>query len=126
MKLKKANNENETKISLLYRGLKPRAFWDSLVNAHIARLKHLASIISATITLERLADSKAPFRVLAMLEVPGPDYHAEATDYTLRAALLKVIDNLRRQMESRKNRQINRRKNKTRLGFTGRPNYATA
>ena len=125
MKLKKTNNGNEAKISLFYRGLRPRAIWDSLVSTQIAKLQHLAAIASARITLERQPDSKAAFRVQAILEVPGPDYHAEATDYTLRAALLKVAENLRRQMQSRKNRQINRRKNKTRLGFMGQPGYST-
>jgi len=55
--------------------------------------------------------------VFATLEVPGPAYHAEARDYTLQAALLKVIDNLRRQMQSRKNRQLERRKNSSKLGL---------
>jgi len=50
-------------------------------------------------------------------QVPGPDFHAEASDYTLQAALLKVIDNLRRQMQSRKNRQLDRRKNNSKLGL---------
>src|SRR5436190_23124590 len=102
MKLKNTNNGNKAKISLFYRGLKPRALWESLVSTQIARLKHLAAIASARITLERQTDSKAPFRVHAILEVPGPDYHAEATDYTLRAALLKVAEKLRRQMQARK------------------------
>jgi ribosome-associated translation inhibitor RaiA len=124
MKLKKTNNRNEMKISLFYRGLKPRALWDSLVTTQIARLQHLASIGSAKITLERQPDSTPGFRVLALLEVPGPDYHAEATDYTLRAALLKVADKLRRQMQSRKNRQLNRRKNPMRIGLMARPTYS--
>jgi ribosome-associated translation inhibitor RaiA len=125
MKLKNTNDGNQAKINLLYRGLKPRALWESLVSSQIARLQHLASIASARITLERQPDSSAPFRVQAILEVPGPDYHAEATDYTLRAALLNVADNLRRQMKSRKDQQVHRRKNKTRLGFMGGPGYST-
>ena len=55
--------------------------------------------------------------MFATLEVPGPDYHAEAWDYTLQAALLKVVENLRRQMRSRKNRQLERRKNSSKLGL---------
>jgi ribosome-associated translation inhibitor RaiA len=124
MKLNYTNNGNKAKISLLYRGLRPGTLWDTLVTTQIARLQHLASILSARITLERRRHSHPAFRVLAFLEVPGPDYHAEATDYTLRAALLKVIENLRRQMQSRKNRQINRRKNKARLAFMGRPAFS--
>ena len=121
MKSKNTNNGNKTEISLFYRGLRPRALWDSLVTAQINKLQHLAAIASARITLEHQPQSTPSFRVLALLEVPGPDYHAEATDYTLRAALLKVAENLRRQMQSRKERQRDRHKNKTRFGFVGRP-----
>src|SRR5258708_15685684 len=111
MKLNNGNDGNGLKISLSYRGLNPRAFWRGLVEAHIRKLQDLAAIVSARITLERQRGVKPAFRVFAMLEVPGPDFHAEASDYTLQAALLKVIDNLRRQMQSRKNRQLDRRKN---------------
>ena len=124
MKFKNKINENETNISLFYRGLRPRALWDSLVAAQIGRLQHLASIASARFTLERRPQSGPSFRVLAVLEVPGPDYHAEAADYTLRAALLKVVENLRRQMQSRKNRFLSRRKTKTRLGLMSRRAYS--
>jgi len=108
-----------TNISLLYLGLSPRTFWENLVEAQVRKLRHLASIASARITLERQHQSKPVFRVLAVLEVPGPDFHAEASDYTLRAALLKVVNNLRRQMQSRKNGQLARRKSKERLAAAG-------
>jgi len=114
----------ETNISLFYRGLSPRAIWQKLVAAQVQKLQDLASIGSARITLERQRQSKTAFRVLAVLEVPGPDYHAEATDYTLRAALLKVVSNLRRQMQTRRNRQVERRKHKTRLGFLGQSTFS--
>ena len=119
MKLKNTINGNETNISLFYRGLSPRTLWQSLVELEIRKLRRLASIVSARITLERQRHAKSAFRVLAILEVPGPDFHAEASDYTLRAALLKVVHNLRRQMQSRKNRQLARPKNKARLAALG-------
>jgi ribosome-associated translation inhibitor RaiA len=119
MKPKNAINGNETNINLCYRGLNPRPLWHSLVEAQIRKLHHLASIALARITLERQRQSKPAFRVSAVLEVPGPDFHAEASDYTLRAALLKVVNNLRRQMQSRKNRQLARLKNKARLAVLG-------
>src|ERR1051325_10027236 len=102
MKLKNVINRNGTNVSVFYRGLNPRPFWQNLVEIQVAKLSRLASISSARITLERQRQSKPAFRVLAILEVPGPDFHAEASDYTLRAALLKVINHLRRQMQSRK------------------------
>ena len=81
------------------------------------KLQGLAAILSARITLEHQRETTPGFRVFATLEVPGPDYHAEASDYTLQAALLKVIENLRRQMQSRKNRQLERRKNSSKVGL---------
>ena len=111
MKFKSSNTGIEMNLSLLYRGLNPRAVWHRLVATQISKLQNLASIVSARITLERLHQSTPPWRVMAVLEVPGPDFHAEASDYTLRAALLKVVSNLRRQMQTRKNYQISRRKN---------------
>jgi ribosome-associated translation inhibitor RaiA len=81
------------------------------------KLRGLAAILSARITLEHQREVTPGFRVFATLEVPGPDYHAEAQDYTLQAALLKVIENLRRQMQSRKNRQLERRKDSSKMGL---------
>jgi ribosome-associated translation inhibitor RaiA len=115
MKLNNTTNINETKVSLFYRGVAPRALWHSLVALQIGKLQHLASIASARITFERQHQSTPPWRLRAVLEVPGPDFHAEASDYTWSAALLKLAANLRRQMQSRKNRQSNRRKNDARL-----------
>ena len=46
-----------------------------------------------------------PFRAFISLAVPGPDIHAEAHDHTAEAAWLKVADDLRKQIERRKNRQ---------------------
>jgi ribosome-associated translation inhibitor RaiA len=116
MKLNETMNGKLTKISLLYRGLSPSALWRNLVESHVKKLQHLASIASARIFLERQHGSNAVFRVSAVLEVPGPDYHAEASDYTLRAALLKVTNNLRKQMQSRRDRQMSRKKNKAQVG----------
>jgi ribosome-associated translation inhibitor RaiA len=117
MKLNDVSNGNGLKINLAYRGLNPRKIWRRLVEGQMRKLQGLAAILSARITLEHQHEVQPGFRVFATLEVPGPDYHAEARDYTLQAALLKVIDNLRRQMQSRKNRQLERRKNSSKLGL---------
>jgi ribosome-associated translation inhibitor RaiA len=117
MKLNNVSNRNKLNVSLSYRGLNPRKIWRKLVETHMRKLQGLAAILSARITLERQREITPGFRVFATLEVPGPDFHAEARDYTLQAALLKVIDNLRRQMQSRKNRQLERRKTSSKLGL---------
>src|SRR5258706_1828887 len=124
MKHSDTMSPNGMSISLVYRGLSPSAFWRGLVEGHIWKLQHLASIACARISLERRRQFKPEFRVLAVLEVPGPDFHAEASGYTLRAALLKVADNLRRQMKSRKDRQQSRRKDKARPALLGNSNFS--
>ena len=103
-------------ILLKYHGLNARAFWQGLVEAQLKRLQALVAIASARVTLEWQHDVKPAFRVLALLEVPGPDFHAEASDYTLQAALLKVVKNLERQIRLRKSRQ-DKRKTNVRLGL---------
>jgi ribosome-associated translation inhibitor RaiA len=115
------------KLILLHRGLKARPIWQGLVEAQLKRLQNLASVVSARVTLEWQRGIKPAFRVLALLEVPGPDFHAEASDHTLQAALLKVVKDLERQIRSRKARRADRRKTNLQLGITpGRPAFALA
>jgi ribosome-associated translation inhibitor RaiA len=92
------------KILLQYCGLNARAFWRGLVEGQLRRLESLAAIASARVTLERQHEATPAFRVLTLLEVPGPDVHAEARDHTLQAALLKVVKDLERQIRSRRSR----------------------
>jgi ribosome-associated translation inhibitor RaiA len=86
----------------------------------LRRLQNLAAIASARITFERHRESQPPFKVKALLEVPGPDFHAEASDHTLPAALHKVIRNLERQIQSRRNKLARRRKAHTQPGLFAR------
>jgi ribosome-associated translation inhibitor RaiA len=111
------NSKTPMNIVLRCHGLKARAFWQGLVEAQLKRLQDLVAIASARVTLEWQHEVKPAFRVLAHLEVPGPDFHAEASDYTLQAAWLKVVKNLERQIRVRKGRQADKRKANLRLGL---------
>ena len=71
------------KILLSFRGLNARAAWHRLVESQMQRLQNLAAIASARVTVEKQREIKPPFKVKALLEVPGPDFHAEASDHTL-------------------------------------------
>ncbi len=106
------------KILLRYCGLNARAFWQGMVENQLKRLQHLAAIASAHVTLEWQREFKPAFRVEAQLEVPGPDFHAEARDNTLEAALLKVVKNLERQIRSRKKRRADKWKTNLQLGLS--------
>ena len=105
------------KLLLRYCGLNARAVWRGLVESQIEKLQGLAAIACAHVTLERQRECAPAFRVRAHLEVPGPDFHAEARDHTLQAALLKVARNLERQIQSRKGRRADRRKTNLELGL---------
>jgi len=115
----KSNNKDGNRMSIVlrYRGLKPRPVWQALVEAQMRKLQHLAAIASARVNLEWQHEIKPAFLVLASLEVPGPDFHAEARDHTIQAALLKVVNNLKRQIRSRKNRRLDKRKTNSQLGL---------
>jgi ribosome-associated translation inhibitor RaiA len=114
------NSKSPIRILLFYRGLNARAFWQGLVEAQLKRLQNLAEIASARVTLEKRREIGPPFRVKALLEVPGPDFHAEASDHTLPAALHKVVKNLERQIQSRRARLAQRRKTHLQAGFLPR------
>jgi ribosomal subunit interface protein len=105
------------KILLRYCGLNARAMWRGLVERQIKKLQGLAAIGSAQVTLEWQREFAPAFRVQAQLEVPGPDFRAEARDHTLQAALLKVARELERQIRSRKSRRADRRKTRVQLGL---------
>jgi ribosome-associated translation inhibitor RaiA len=91
--------------------------WRGLVESQINKLQGLAGIASARVTLERQQEFAPAFRVEAQLEVPGPDFHAEARDHTLPAALLKVVKDLERQIRSRTSRRAGRWKTNLRVGL---------
>jgi ribosome-associated translation inhibitor RaiA len=113
------------KVTIRYRFLNARAIWQSLVERHIKSLEKLATIGAAKVTIERQPDAGPPFRVHALLEVPGPDFHAEANDHTLQAAVLKVVRNLEHQIKIRRARHKDRGKTNRQADlFTGRASMA--
>jgi ribosome-associated translation inhibitor RaiA len=119
-KLRQLNQENfkiTMNIIVRYCGLTKRGIWQELVETKLRKLHSLAAIATARVTLEWQHGVKPAFRVLTQLEVPGPDFHAQARDHTLPAALVKVIKSLEKQIRSRKNRQTDKWKTNVRLGL---------
>jgi ribosome-associated translation inhibitor RaiA len=105
-------------IIVRYCGLTKRGIWQQLLETQLRKLQNLAAIATARVTLEWQHGVKRAFRVSTELEVPGPDFHAEASDYTLPAALLKVIKNLEKQIRARKNRRADKYKTNLQLGLS--------
>jgi ribosomal subunit interface protein len=104
-------------IVVRYHGPHARS-WQAFAETRLRRLQTLATIQTARVAIEWQRRVKRAFRVMALLEVPGPDFHAEACDYTLQAALAKVAKSLERQIRSRKNRRADKRKTNLQLGLS--------
>jgi ribosomal subunit interface protein len=100
------------KTTLRSLGLNAHATWQHLVMEQLHRLKSLTHIESAEVILEQQRDSAPAYRARVLLVVPGPDFHAEAKDHTLAAALHKVVENLKHQIRARQTkRRVNGKSN---------------
>jgi len=104
------------KTTLRYLGLNATATSPQLVQEHLNRLQSLTAVEAAQIILERLREAKPAFRAHVVLVVAGPDYHAEAVDHTLAAALHKAVANLQRQIQARHNQRRVKVKSNLQLG----------
>src|ERR1051325_7879973 len=123
------------KTTIRYLSLNAQAAWHRRVDEQIKQLCSLTAINSADVVLEHQTEAKPAFRVHIRLEVPGPATHAEATrhtrrvelllhgpalhaearDSTLEAALLKVTEDLKHQLQSRQLRRLERGKSQLQL-----------
>ncbi len=104
------------KISIRFVGLNAKRSWLQVIAAQLNKLESLRAIDSAQVRLEFGHRSTPPFRVMAQLEISGPDLHAEARDHAWEAAFLKVIHELERQIHSRQTRRSERWKTNLQLG----------
>src|ERR1019366_6363911 len=103
------------KTTLRCLGLDAHATWQDLVMEQLHRLKSLTDIESAEVILERQGNRSPAHRARELLTVPGPDFHAEAMDYTLAAALHKAVEDLARQIRARQTKHVERRKSRLQL-----------
>ena len=98
------------KIQFRIRGLNANASLRAWLEQQLERLHKLIPVSTADVVLEQQRDHAPAFRAFVHLAVPGPDIHAAASDHTLQAVWLKVVKNLTRQIERRKNQQQLRHK----------------
>jgi ribosome-associated translation inhibitor RaiA len=98
------------KTTLRFVGLNAQVAWRHLVDQQINHLQTLALMTAAEVILEHQSEAKPAFLVKMLLEVSGPDLHAEATDHTLEAALRAATQNLEHQIKARGTRRTARRK----------------
>lgn len=106
-------------IIVRYQGPSSRPSWQELAETRLRKLQTLATIETARVAIEwQRRIKRGAFRVMALLEVPGPDLHAEACDYTLQAALAKVVKSLEKQIRSRKGRRADKWKTNLQFGLS--------
>jgi ribosome-associated translation inhibitor RaiA len=108
-------------IIVRYQGPRSRQDWQELAETKLRKLQTLAVVETARVAIQWQRRVGRACRVVALLEVAGPDLHAEACDYTLQAALAKVVKSLERQIRSRKHRRVDQWKTNLQLGLN--PNH---
>ena len=98
------------KIQFRIRGLNANASLRPWLEQQLERLHTLIPVSTADVRLDRQPDASPSFQAYVHLAVAGPDIHATACDHTIQAVWLKVIKNLKRQIEGRKTKQEARHK----------------
>lgn len=104
------------KTTLRFLGLDAQDSWRRLVEQQLNDLESLTAVTAANVVLERQPTVRPAFRVQVLLEVSGPDLHAEATDHTRQVALLKATQDLERQIRARESKRMNGRKSHPQFG----------
>lgn len=83
---------------------------DSWVEKEIFALGRTRQIDEANIRLIRLENASPAYQVNVHLVTPGPDVFAECRDHTLRAAIGKVMKQLRNRLTRGARKQVQRLK----------------
>jgi hypothetical protein len=79
------------KLTLTHRNHAPSASIVEMIDKELKALQPDLQIDEARVHLERSLTASPPFSASFHLVTPGPDVIVQATDHTLRAALLKAV-----------------------------------
>jgi ribosome-associated translation inhibitor RaiA len=96
------------KIILKHLHHSPSAAFTALIEQHLKELGKSLEIDEARVVIERRLEDSPPFHISAHLVTPGPDVFAEAMDHTLRAALLKTIEQIEQRIDHRRIKRAGR------------------
>ncbi len=97
-------------IQFRIRGLNATASLRAWLEQQLEGLHSLTPVSIADVRLERREGTSPAIQAYVHLAIAGPDIHATACDHTSQAVWLKVIKNLKRQIEGRKAKQEARHK----------------
>jgi ribosome-associated translation inhibitor RaiA len=97
------------KLTLTHHNHEPSDSIVEMIGKELKSLQPDLQIDEARVHLERSLSGSPPFSASIHLVTPGPDVTAQATDHTLRAALLKAVAGVRARIEHR-NQKLSRRR----------------
>ena len=95
------------KLTLKHRHEEPTPQIAELIESEIKALEPSLRIDEARVNIER-QEASPPYRISAHLVTPGPDVTADARDFTLRAALGKLIRSIREKISHRAGKRMRR------------------
>jgi ribosome-associated translation inhibitor RaiA len=98
------------KINVQHLNIRSLHTLDAWVEQQILGLGRARQIDEATVRLARLVGGSPAYQVHVHLVTPGPDVIAESCDHTLRAAVTKVMRQLREQIARRATKPLQRLK----------------
>ena len=102
-------------IQFRIRGLNATASLRKWLGQQLEGLHSLTPVSIADVRIERQQGASPSIQAYVHLAVAGPDIHATACDHTIQTVWLKVIKNLKRQIEGRKTKQEARHKRTSEL-----------
>lgn len=89
------------KLTLRYFSVRSTSALDAWVEKQILALRPIRAIEEARVRLARRREHSPAYEVHVHLVTPGPDVFAEGRDHTLRAAVAKVLAQLRGKLSAR-------------------------
>jgi hypothetical protein len=101
------------RINLQHLNLRSRDGLDRWVEENILALGETRQIDEANVRLECRSESSPPFTVHIHLVTPGPDFFAQGSDHTLRAAFTKALAQLGGNLANRDTQRLRRWKSKS-------------
>ncbi len=108
------------KLTLTHRNHEPSDSIAEMIGKELKSLQPDLQIDEARVHLERSLTDSPPFSASFHLVTPGPDIIVQATDHTLRAALLKAMAAVKDKIDHRNVKRARRREGAPAIELTRR------
>lgn len=94
------------KTTLQFQDLKIHNSWHRLLEENLEHWQRLTAVTATDVILDRHREGRPAFRVQVRLEASGGRLYAEAIAHSIKAALLKVSEDLEAQIRARKAKRV--------------------